>query len=468
MAKLLKKFTVAFLILSIVFLHEFTTNHAIAAVGNQEVEKTFEFTCMSQLPFPESPPQYYPMEVTFNTLIPERIKSGEEIYLANVSVSTILPGLTNSSDEPMVVSTFQAPNFKISSENEPHTIQTFGKDTEVIVPPNYTGDIEIIFTPEGGVTVGPFKAGSEGEVVLKVDQFIVTQVMDLGFPAPISISINCQPPENEKFILGTVAIDSEAPIITLKGDNPMIVEQGDPYEEPGATASDNVDGDLTDKIEISGDVDTSKIGTYTVTYTVSDSVGNEATVERTVKVVEPFGNWYTGEGPPSDELGSNGDSYLDVTTGDVYKRDPNKWTKVGNIKGNDGKQGSKIHTGSGAPKAALGDIGDLYLDTKTGDVYEKTADGWVKVANLQGPGGPSGPQGPKGTDGTGGSSGDGTGTGKKGSGTSKGDGEDKGTTAKGGKLPKTATSLPAFILVGTLLVIVGAVLFLRRQQAMEK
>src|SRR5690606_2241154 len=199
-----------------------------------------------------------------------------------------------------------------------------------------------------------------------------------------------------------------------------IVKQGDPYVEPGATAQDNFDGDVSDKIEISGDVDTSTIGTYTVTYTVSDSVGNVATAERTVNVVEPFGNWYTGEGPPSDELGNNGDSYLDVTTGDVYKRDPNTWTKVGNIKGNEGKQGSAIHTGSGAPKADLGDIGDLYLDTNTGDVYEKTADGWVKLANLKGPAGPQGPQGSKGADGSGGSSGDGKGSGKKsGAGSSK-------------------------------------------------
>src|SRR5690606_11741010 len=138
------------------------------------------------------------------------------------------------------------------------------------------------------------------------------------------------------------------------------------------------------------------------------------------------------------ELGSNGDSYLDLLTGDVYKRDLNTWTKVGNIKGDDGKQGSKIHTGSGAPKADLGDSGDMYFDTKTGDVYEKTADGWVKIANLQGPAGPQGPQGPKGSDGTGGGSGDGDGKGTKGSSTTKGDADRKASSAKGGKLPKTA------------------------------
>src|SRR5690606_19368731 len=166
---------------------------------------------------------------------------------------------------------------------------------EPVVPPKFSGEFLIPLTPEGGLTVGPFIAGNEGEVIIKVDQFMVTQVADLGLGAPLSLALNCKVPENEKFILGTVAID-QPPVLTLNGENEVIVKQGDPYEEPGATAQDEHDGDLTDKIEISGDVDTSTIGTYTVTYTVSDSVGNVVTAERTVKVVEPFGDFYSGEG----------------------------------------------------------------------------------------------------------------------------------------------------------------------------
>ena len=102
-------------------------------------------------------------------------------------------------------------------------------------------------------------------------------------------------------------------------------------------------------------------------------------------------------------------------------------------------------------------------------MYEKTADGWKKIANLQGP---AGPQGPKGAAGSGGGSGDGDGTSKKsGTGktkvTAKGDGDGKDTSAKGGKLPKTATSLPTLILVGSLLIAAGGILFLRRKKAME-
>ncbi|MEL0118187.1 MAG: DUF5011 domain-containing protein, partial [Opitutae bacterium] len=50
------------------------------------------------------------------------------------------------------------------------------------------------------------------------------------------------------------------------------------------TAPDNVDGDLTDKLVVSGSVDTSIDGSYTLTYSVTDSDGNESTAERTVTV----------------------------------------------------------------------------------------------------------------------------------------------------------------------------------------
>lgn len=80
--------------------------------------------------------------------------------------------------------------------------------------------------------------------------------------------------------------DTEKPVIKLFGDEKITLTVGDTYEELKATAMDNVDGDLTDKIVISGDVDTTKAGTYTVTYTVKDSSKNKATKERIIVVEE--------------------------------------------------------------------------------------------------------------------------------------------------------------------------------------
>ena len=84
--------------------------------------------------------------------------------------------------------------------------------------------------------------------------------------------------------------DTVAPVITLLGDSPLEVNQGATYTDPGATASDDTDGDLDSAgIVVGGDtVDTDTIGAYNVTYDVSDAAGNAAaTVTRIVRVVVP-------------------------------------------------------------------------------------------------------------------------------------------------------------------------------------
>ena len=83
--------------------------------------------------------------------------------------------------------------------------------------------------------------------------------------------------------------DRTPPQITLVGDNPQTITQGSPYVELGASATDNVDGDLTSAIVIDDSaVDTSTVGSYDVTYDVQDSSGNAAvTVMRTVNVEAP-------------------------------------------------------------------------------------------------------------------------------------------------------------------------------------
>ncbi|MCK0108347.1 DUF5011 domain-containing protein [Flavobacteriaceae bacterium S0825] len=81
--------------------------------------------------------------------------------------------------------------------------------------------------------------------------------------------------------------DTTAPVITLVGSSPVNLNVGDAYTEEGATAIDNIDGDITANIVVGGDiVDTNIAGTYIVTYNVSDAAGNAATeVVRTVNVI---------------------------------------------------------------------------------------------------------------------------------------------------------------------------------------
>ena len=80
--------------------------------------------------------------------------------------------------------------------------------------------------------------------------------------------------------------DTEKPKIELFGDKEITLTVGDTYNELGAMAMDNVDGDITTKIKISGKVDTKVAGTYTIKYTASDSAKNKASITRTIIVKE--------------------------------------------------------------------------------------------------------------------------------------------------------------------------------------
>ena len=65
-------------------------------------------------------------------------------------------------------------------------------------------------------------------------------------------------------------VDDIAPVISLNGSATMRILVNGTYTEKGATATDEKDGDLSDKIEISGKVNTSKTGEYKIKYTVQE------------------------------------------------------------------------------------------------------------------------------------------------------------------------------------------------------
>ena len=93
---------------------------------------------------------------------------------------------------------------------------------------------------------------------------------------------------NKASIIREVEIkDIVKPVIKLKNNATIYINQGGKYTEHGATATDDMDGDLTDSLKVSGTVNTAILGTYNVSYTVKDSSGNKTTVTRRVIVRVP-------------------------------------------------------------------------------------------------------------------------------------------------------------------------------------
>lgn len=101
-------------------------------------------------------------------------------------------------------------------------------------------------------------------------------------------------------------VDTIKPVINLDGNVEVNLAIGSTYKEPGYNSSDNYDGDLTEKVVITNNIDTTKAGIYDAIYEVTDSSGNKESIIRKVSVNE--------KGPLSmnlEEYSLNG--YFDMT-----------------------------------------------------------------------------------------------------------------------------------------------------------
>lgn len=154
---------------------------------------------------------------------------------------------------------------------------------------------------------------------------IITNPVDTGASGKYRVRYNVQDGAGNAAAekIRTVYVDIVSPVITLKGENPIKLCRSEVFNDPGASASDNCSGNLTDSIVATHSVNTDVSGTYPVVYTVTDTAGNQAIpVERSVIVDAdlPVIN-LKGEAPMFLCLGDSyveaGASASDDTDGDI-------------------------------------------------------------------------------------------------------------------------------------------------------
>ena len=130
--------------------------------------------------------------------------------------------------------------------------------------------------------------------------------------------------------------DSVKPKITLKGGNAVSAQFGQTFSDPGYKATDNLDGNITSNVKVSGQVNTEVLGSYELTYEVTDSSTNKAVVKRTVNVVDTLGPTITLKGynpltiPLKSAYKDPGYTAIDNLDGDVT----NKVAISGSVNGN--------------------------------------------------------------------------------------------------------------------------------------
>jgi hypothetical protein len=146
------------------------------------------------------------------------------------------------------------------------------------------------------------------------DGSVPATVVDLGGLNPASPAVGVYEVLFEAFdgaanrgtaTLTVTITDTQVPLLVLDGANPLTVECGAVFSDPGATATDSCAGNLTAAIVVEGTVNTAVPGLYLLTYTVQDPSGNVASLARDVEVADTT--------PPAIAL--QGPSTVTVTQG---------------------------------------------------------------------------------------------------------------------------------------------------------
>jgi hypothetical protein len=161
-------------------------------------------------------------------------------------------------------------SYNVSNQVGQSIIDANAKTITVLV--NNSANLSSLFptfevSPKATARIGTYIQNS-GETVLK-------------YTTPVLYNVLAQ---NHEIVNWTVTIERAKPAISLLGDQTITLNKGCAYIEPGYTASDNLNNDLTTSVLVSGIVNSDVPGQYILTYTVSDALGNQTSTTRAVNV----------------------------------------------------------------------------------------------------------------------------------------------------------------------------------------
>ena len=201
-------------------------------------------------------------------------------------------------------------------------------------------------------------------------------------------------------------MDTSAPVITITGDSTINLLIGEPYYvEQGATAVDNIDGNVA--VNISGVVYTSspQNSPFTITYTATDAAGNTSTATRIVNIIEPtwskLGNDIDGEAEQDNSgvvslssdgtrvaIGARKNDGTDLDSGHVrvYEWTGDTWSQLGNDIDGEAKRdnsGGYVSLSGDGTRVAIGAPWNDGNDVDSGHVrvYEWSGDTWTQLGN---------------------------------------------------------------------------------------
>ncbi|MGE7182485.1 immunoglobulin-like domain-containing protein [Peribacillus sp. NPDC006672] len=134
------------------------------------------------------------------------------------------------------------------------------------------------FNPKSGVSA---KDNLDGNLTSKIK---VTGTVDTKKKGTYTLKYTVtDQSKNAATVTRKITLDGTKPVIS-GAKSKTIAYKSTFNPKSGVSAKDNLDGNLTSKIKVTGTVDTKKKGTYTLTYTVTDKSTNKAEVKRKITV----------------------------------------------------------------------------------------------------------------------------------------------------------------------------------------
>ncbi len=208
------------------------------------------------------------------------------------SVPVVIEGQVDTSHlgEYLLKYTARTEHYVRTAYRHVHVVDTQAPKIQLVEDPNaYT----IVYEPykeEGFTATDNYDGDITHRVIRKEAEGVVTYTVSDSYG-------------NVTTVTRTIRyIDPGIPNLQLQGGQIAYIMAGENYADPGYTATDKNDGDLTGSVVVTGVVDNLNPGVYTLRYAVSNSLGSTAHKERTVYVIPRQGEDDDKEEIPPEEL----------------------------------------------------------------------------------------------------------------------------------------------------------------------
>ena len=224
------------------------------------------------------------LKISVNGKTVYEIELGKEFKIKSATATLLFKKLDSKIKVSSNLDTSKVGKYKITykikylytTKKKVITINVVDKEPPVI---NIIGESEIKLCPGKKYEEEGYKAEDnyDGDITDKVvknelDNYIEYSVSDSS--------------KNKTLVKRNIIYeDNEKPKLILKGSSAYTIQINSKFSDPGYTVSDNCDEEIYDKVKIINNVDTSKEGTYYITYKVVDNSENESSISRTIKVV---------------------------------------------------------------------------------------------------------------------------------------------------------------------------------------